>query len=224
MTFKYKYRKQILIGILLVLIIGAGITSVVFNYLNKPKEPKKALVLKKKTEAKKEEDITYLKVDIKGEINAPGIYSMLLGDRVIDVIEKAGGLTENADTTVINLSKKVIDEMVIVIYSKEEILNYQATKEKERETLEICTNNEKEIVNNACITTEKEVEKTNQKVNINTASKEELMTITGIGESKAESIIKYRHEHEKFESIEELQNIKGIGEGVFAKIKESITI
>lgn len=152
---------------------------------------------------------------------------MAEGDRVIDVIEKAGGLTQIADTTVINLSKKVSDEMVIIIYSVAEVTNYQKTKEKEEQTLKICTDNEKEIKNDACINSKEESKKDSSspgKININSATKEELMTISGIGEAKAESIIKYRNEHGNFQKIEEIKEVNGIGDGVFAKIKENITI
>ena len=81
-----------------------------------------------KEEIKEEEEITYVYVDIKGEIKKPGTYKMNKEDRVIDVIEKAGGLTSNASTIANNLSKKVTDEMVIIIYSKNEIKDFSKTK------------------------------------------------------------------------------------------------
>ena len=86
-----------------------------------------------------------------------------------------------------------------------------------------CKNNEiYSIENNACIET-KETPLTSGKININTATKEELMTLPGIGESKANDIIKYREANGQFKSIEELTNINGIGENILAKIKENIT-
>ena len=226
MTFKYKYRKQIITFSIIALILVGLLSNYVVKNLNKPHKKEKAIVLKKKTASKKEEP-KYFKVDIKGQINEPGIYTMAEGDRVIDVIEKAGGLTQIADTTVINLSKKVSDEMVIIIYSVAEVTNYQKTKEKEEQTLKICTDNEKEIKNDACINSKEESKKDSSspgKININSATKEELMTIPGIGEAKAESIIKYRNEHGNFQKIEEIKEVNGIGDGVFAKIKENITI
>ena len=75
------------------------------------------------------ENIENYKVDIKGEILTPGIYTLKSNSRVIDVIEMSGGLTENADTSVINLSKKITDEMVIIIYSKSEVKDFEKTKE-----------------------------------------------------------------------------------------------
>lgn len=162
-----------------------------------------------------------ISVDIKGEIYSPGIYSLKEDSRIIDVIDKAGGLTENADTTVINLSKKVVDEMVIIIYSKEEVKNFSETKEKEKLLQEKCTSpDENSLKNDACISN---VSSQTGKININTATKEELMTLTGIGESKAKDIISYREKNGAFKSVEEIKNVSGIGETLYAQIKEAIT-
>lgn len=141
--------------------------------------------------------------------------------RVIDVINEAGGLTENADTSVINLSKKIIDEMVIIIYTKEQVINFTKVKETEKIIQDKCNQvDENSLKNDACITTDK----INNKVSLNTATKEELMTLQGIGESKANDIIKYRETNGPFNSIEDIKNVPGIGENLFAQIKEDITI
>ena len=194
-------------------------------FKSKKKEIKKdsEIVIKKKEKASSSE--TLLKVDIKGQVNNPGIYSLKEGSRVIDVIEASGGLTENANTTVINLSKKIEDEMVIIIYSNEEVNNFAKTKEVEKQIVESCTKkDENSLKNDACINTSNEESNTDNKViNINTATKEELMTLTGIGESKAKDIITYRTE-KPFTSIEDIKNVPGIGESLFAKIKENITV
>ncbi len=161
-------------------------------------------------------------MDIKGEVNNPGIYSLNEGSRVIDVIEKSGGLTDKADTSVINLSKKIIDEMVIIIYSKNEVKDFKKTKELEKQVLDKCVQkDETSLKNDACI--ENSIKDQTTKININTATLEELMTLTGIGESKAKSIIKYR-EQTPFKSIEDLLNVTGIGDNLFAQIKENITV
>ena len=160
------------------------------------------------------------KCDIKGEVITPGIYTLKVNSRVIDVINMAGGLTENADTSVLNLSKKIEDELVIIVYSKQEVIDFKKTKEIEKQVEEKCKNSNETLINGACIEIE---EKTSTKVNINTASKEELMTLSGIGESKAEDIIKYR-EKEQFVSIEDIKKVSGIGDSLFAKIKENITV
>lgn len=161
-------------------------------------------------------------MDIKGEIINPGIYSLEANSRVIDVINLAGGLTQNANTTVINLSKKITDEMVIIIYSNEQVANFSKTKEMEENIQEKCQGDT--IKNDACIETSDEQEQTSQMISLNTASKEELMQLPGIGEAKALDIIKYREENGLFKNIEDIKNVSGIGDSLFAKIKDFITI
>lgn len=223
-TFKYRYRKQIIIGIFILILLVGGTTLTIFMLQNNKKDKSDIVVststntLKKKT---KKENIENYKVDIKGEILTPGIYTLKSNSRVIDVIEMSGGLTENADTSVINLSKKITDEMVIIIYSKSEVKDFEKTKEKEKIVQEKCIKkDENSLKNDACIT---DSVKISGKVSINSATKEELMTLTGIGEAKAEDIIKYREENGPFKTIEDIKNVSGIGDSLFAKIKENIT-
>ena len=178
--------------------------------------------VKEKTKIDKTEEINY-KVDLKGEVNNPGIYTLKKGSRVIDVIEAGGGLTENANTEVINLSKKISDEMVIIIYSNYEVREFAKTKEVEEKVQNKCVQKDDvSLKNDACITSNN-TNKVQGKININIASKDELMTLTGIGESKANDIIKYREEH-KFNTIEDIKEVSGIGDSLFAKIKENITV
>ena len=145
---------------------------------------------------------------------------------MIDVINLAGGLKENADTSIINLSKKVEDEMFIFIYTFEELQKYKEEKilisdiKKEIENDSIIDEN-----NNALqqeIITNENVE--NKLININTATKEEFLTINGIGDAKAESIIKYREENGNFKTIDDIKNVSGIGDSLFESIKEYITV
>lgn len=220
-TFRYRHRKEILIGIILFILLSIIIGSIVYiNINNKVEEP---IVIEKKKETKKQTNKEVYKVDIKGQVINPGIYSLNSNSRVIDVIEKAGGLTENADTSVINLSKKINDEMVIIIYSYDEVKEFGKTKEKEKQVLTECKSNEiYSLENNACIEI-KETTTISGKININTATKEELMTLTGIGESKANDIIKYRETNGPFKTIEDLTKVNGIGESTLANIKENIT-
>lgn len=232
MTFKYRYRKQIIIISIIVIIIGSITGLSVWKYLQKDKKDvikdnKEIVTTKKKSLEKKTVDnIEKYKVDIKGEINNPGIYSLEKDKRVIDVIVLAGGLTGNADTSVLNLSKKVTDEMVIIIYSKEQVSDFKKTKEIEKQVEEKCIQpDENSLKNDACITSNSNSQtQINGKINLNTASVEELMTLQGIGESKAKDIIKYRETNGGFKSIEELTNISGIGESTLAQIKENITV
>ena len=152
-------------------------------------------------------------VDIKGMVASPGVYEVESTSRVNDVINLAGGLIEGSDTSYINLAKIVTDEMTIIVNSKQEIL------EKYKE--EICICNCPEITNDACIDSSTD---NNELVNINTASKEQLMTIPGIGQSKAEAIIKYREENGNFNTIEDIKNVSGIGDSLFEEVKTHITV
>lgn len=169
----------------------------------------------------KEVEITKVIVEIKGEVLTPGVYEVNSNKRVNDVIKLAGGLTENASTKVNNLSKKVEDEMLIIIYSQKEIDNYVKTKETEQILSQKC-NEDSLTITNSCITSMGITINNNKKISLNNATKEELMTLPGIGESKANAIINYRKE-KKFIVIEELKEVSGIGEAIYAQIKDLIT-
>ena len=222
MTFKYRYRKQIIIGIFIFIILSSIITFTIINLSNKKDNSTETILVKKKTKKKEKIEVNEeYQVDIKGQINSPGIYKVNSNLRVMDVIMKAGGLTENADTSVINLSKKVQDEMVIIVYSREEVANFKEVKEIEKQVNDKCNQkDENSLVNNACIESSSN---TSSKISINTATLEELMTLPGIGESKAKDIINYRESNGPFNTIEDITKVTGIGDSIFAKIKENIT-
>lgn len=177
-----------------------------------------------KVEEKEDKQIKF-NVDVKGAVKKPGVYKIDNNLTVNDVINIAGGLTENADTSVINLAKKITDEMVIIIYTKEEVKksNIVDTVIKVVEKECICPN----IQNDGCLNTEIKEEITNKEnnklVNINTATIEELQTISGIGESKAKSIIEYRTNNGNFKNIEDIKNVEGIGDKLYETIKIYIT-
>lgn len=166
-----------------------------------------------------------IKVEIKGAVNNPGVYELETGKRVEDVIKLSGGLKKDADVSNTNLSKNLVDEMVIIIYTKDEINSMTAgnTTIKYIDKECICP----VIENNSCIsdvvTNFEVIEEVSDKISLNKATLEELMTLKGIGESKAKSIIEYR-EKTPFKSIEELLNVKGIGKAMFEKIKANISI
>lgn len=230
MSFHYRYRKQIVIGLLIVIIIGSIGGFVIYKYQTLPKEKTidtvKVQKIKKKKDEETIEKVEEYMVDIKGEVNNPGIYKLKKGSRIIDVVGEAGGLTESADTSVINLSKKITDEMVIIIYSRQEVENWVATKQQEEYLQKKCLLEEEgQVENNACIEekTDPEEKQPSAMVNINTATKEELMTLSGIGETKAEAIISYRKKT-PFKKIEDLKNVSGIGDSTFEEIKSNITV
>lgn len=164
-------------------------------------------------------------IDIKGAVNNPGVYLIESNSTVSDAINLAGGLREDADTSIINLAKRISDEMVIIVYTKEEVKNSNIVdtviKVVEQEC--ICPN----IENDSCINTDIKDNITNNEeeklININTATKEELQTINGIGESKANNIIKYRETIGNFKNIEDIKNVEGIGETLYETIKIYIT-
>lgn len=229
MTFKYRYRKQIICVVLIVVIISS---LSCFYYFNKKesKNNEKVLVSSKKVESKekevklekKKEEIKEIMVDVKGEVNNSGIYTLKEGSRVIDAINMAGGITSNADTSVLNLSKKLTDEMVIIVYSYYEVRNFERTKEIEKIVTDNCINSSS-VKNDACIDSSTEKESTTSIISINTATVEELTNLPGVGEAKAKSIVDYREQNGLFEKVEDIKNVSGIGEALFEKIKDYIT-
>ena len=147
-----------------------------------------------------EEEEAELIVDIKGAIKRPGVYELQIGERVHHLIDKAGGLTKDADELAINLAAPLQDGMVLYIPKKGEVINNPFMTPNAHED-----------------------SKSKDKININLASSEELQTLVGIGASKAEAIIQYREESGYFNSPEDLLNVSGIGEKSLEKIKEEIT-
>lgn len=211
--------KKIILILLGISIVLSGAIFVLYKNNQSKKEEvidifKDEEVITDKIEEQKEATNKVI-VDIKGMVANPGVYEVDGTSRVNDVINIAGGLLEDADTSLINLAKIVTDEMTIIIYSSEEVL------EKYKE--EVCVCDCPEITNDACIDN---TIKNNDKVlvNINTATKEELTIVPGIGETKAEAIIKYREANGKFKTIEDIKSVSGIGESLFEKIKDYITV
>ena len=212
-----KYKKKIF-GVLFVVFAILSITwSVMDTEESTQKIVKEPVKTKEKKEDKEEVQDEKVIVDVKGAVNAPGVYELTVKNNVIDAVNAAGGLRGDSDTSNINLSKKLRDEMVIIVYTVSEIQNM-----KERENI-VCPK-----VNDACVTKEDEEALLESEesglININTATKEELMTLTGVGEAKALAITEYRDKNGNFETIEDIKKVPGIGESLFEKIKDSITI
>lgn len=229
--------KRKIIVIFIALVVGSiGL----FNYhvFASSKEETEEPIVKKKDEEKttsKEIKPNKIKIDIKGAVNNPGVYELQEGTIINEALDKAGGITDKGTVKNINLSKKITDEMAIIIYTKEELkdLNQPLISEE-------CPSNSYDI--NDCYNKKQSIAKpTNDSVNrstnnnssssaisgkisLNTANKEQLMTLSGIGEAKADKIIEYRETNGLFKDIEELKNISGIGEAIFAKIKDNLTL
>lgn len=147
-----------------------------------------------------EEETCY--VYICGAVMKPGVYVLPEGSRIYEVIREAGGLTAEADDTFINQAERVTDGMMIRIYTKDE------TAELETEVGDVSADDSQK----------------DSRLNINTASISELMTLPGIGSAKAEAIVSYREAYGDFSSIEDLMNIPGIKEGIFRQLKEHIKV
>ena len=196
----YKTIGTIIIGIIIFLFFIISYFSGGSSELNKNNES----IFVEENESmevitkKEEKESIKIVVDIKGEIKNPNIYWLEEGCIIEDLINIAGGITEEGDLSKINRAQKLNDHEVVIIPNIND-------KESEIENI-IPSSNDK------------------NKVNINTASINELDTLSGIGPSKAESIIKYREENGTFKSIEEIKNVTGIGEALFEKFKENITI
>ncbi len=168
------------------------------------------------SEAEETQEIEKIKVDIKGYVKKPGVYELDSGTIINDLIKLAGGLKTNGTTDNINLSKKLNNEDMIVVLSKSEL--------KKQSTVTSSTNTKTSSSTNSNLSdSSTTLETTNKKISLNTATKEELMTLSGIGEAKADSIIEYRLKT-PFQDITEIMNISGIGESVYEKIKDNITV
>ena len=144
----------------------------------------------------------YVYVHVCGAVNSPGVYKLKTPVRVYEAIDSAGGITDEGCEEVINQAREIVDGEQIYIPTFEEKENGNYINEQSSDVTQ---------VNDGII-------------NINTASEEQLMTLPGIGQAKAASIINYRNDNGKFSSIEELKNIEGIKDGVFNKIKDKIII
>ena len=147
-------------------------------------------------------------VDIKGEVLRPGVYEFSCESRMQEVIKKAGGFTEEADETKINLAQKITDQMQVIVpnlHSKQEGGVTEGNSEKGNSSNSTPSNSKQGTVN------------------INTATLEELQTIKGIGKKKAEAILQYRKEHGAFRTKEDLLQVKGIGKKALEAIESQVT-
>ncbi|MFR4764527.1 MAG: helix-hairpin-helix domain-containing protein [Paraclostridium sordellii] len=150
---------------------------------------------------------------ISGEVKSPGVVELYSEDRLMDGVKKCKGVTDEADMNRINLAMKISDEGHYIIPKiGEEIEN---VKDKGKETV-----NQTQNLND----NKSEQNKENNKININNASLIELDSLPGVGEVTAQKIIDYREENTKFKSIEEIKNVKGIGENKFNNFKDYISI
>ena len=159
--------------------------------------------LKKEEKEEKEEPVEQdlITVDVKGAVKSPGIYDLPVGSRVNDAVQKAGGLTEQADSKALNLAQKVSDEALVYVPTKGEEAASQQTGSGTASSM----NKEK-------------------KINLNKASLEELKQVKGLGGKRAQDIIDHRESNGKFKSVDELKKVSGIGAKTIEKLKDYVTV
>ena len=225
MKFINKHKGKLFILIFVIFTLYTIFDTYSFSNQTEAKEKTKTVTKKEKTENTEEkEKIENVLVDVKGEVKTPGVYELTSESTVMDAINKAGGLTNKSDTSNINLSKKLEDEMVIIVYSQSEI---KEMKEKDQIVCPPC--------NNACVTEEDEKAKLDEEskdssaqvtanVMIKPGDETAFKTQYGIVEAKSKAIIEYRNKNGNFKTIEDIKNVSGIGDSVYEKIKDNITV
>ena len=234
--FFYENKKKIIVVLILLLLLISGLSiSLNSKSFNNHKEKVVFENVVEEKQKTKSDETEYYYIDIKGYVNNPGVYSIAKGKRVVDALNIAGGLREEADTSLLNLSMVLKDEMVIIVYSKSELVELETIISKKNSENLICN---QKVVNDACIVNNKSIEIipnnnafnksddsiASEKININTANIDLLMTLSGIGESKASAIIEYRKQNGDFNSIFDIKKVTGIGESIFESIKDYITV
>ncbi len=156
-------------------------------------------VKKEEKEESPEQDL--ITVDVKGAVKSPGIYDLPVGSRVHDAVQKAGGLTDEADSKSLNLAQKVSDEALVYVPTKGEEAASQ------------------QVASGTTPSTSKD-----KKVNLNKASLEELKQVKGLGGKRAQDIIDHREANGKFKSVDELKKVSGIGAKTIEKLKDYVTV
>lgn len=228
----FKQRKiVIIIGILVIILIGWKIyDSKNFEEVysdeiltSNSKDSMKENSQSNEKGKNEDEEEAMMAVHVTGEVKNPGVVKVKEGSRIQDIIEKAGGLTENADITEVNLAFVVEDGMKVRIPSNDDEINKENSEKREIEE----TNRNEYITQDSgkgVIVSDEGIDTSSSIVNINTASQTELEELPGIGPSISSRIVEYRNEKGKFKSIEDIKNVTGIGDSKFEKIKDLIKV
>ncbi|HEL2593574.1 TPA: helix-hairpin-helix domain-containing protein [Streptococcus suis] len=156
------------------------------------------------TSTEESEELSQLVVDVKGAVVKPGLYTLEAGARVNDAVEAAGGLTSQADPKSINLAQKLSDEAVVYVASKDENISV--------------------VASTTASSAMSQEEKNTSLVNLNTATEADLQTISGIGAKRAADIIAYREANGGFKSVDDLNNVSGIGDKTMESIRPYVTV
>lgn len=205
--FLKKRKIVIIIVVLVIILIGWKIND--SNNIEEVNTEETLVSDKKDIIKNDEEEEDIMAVHVTGEVKKPGVVKVKEGSRIEDIIEAAGGLTENADTTNINLAYMVEDGMKIRIPN---------TNEEDIEENYISVDSGKGVIMS------EESNSSSSVVNINTANETELEQLPGIGPSISSKIIDYRNQNGKFKNIEDIKNVTGIGDTKFEKIKDFIKV
>lgn len=201
-----KMNRKILFAAGTILLLGIIYTGIFTEKQTEVMVESKTTENQEVKEQKAEKTKENVVVHICGEVKNPGVYRFSETPRVIDVITKAGGFTKKADKDSINQAQPVEDGKQLVISSKSSTKKKESSKDKS----EILKTDE---------TTSKD-----NRIDLNTATREQLLTLPGIGEAKASQIISYREENGSFSQIEDIKKISGIKDGVFNRIRDMITV
>lgn len=194
------YKKSLLV--LFCIALFASVST--FYYLYTQEDTTPIITDNMQTQTQDNQEDTTITVYVSGEVNSPGLVELPSDSRIADAIKACGDFTPLADKAKINLAQKLTDGMQIQVSSKAPVIN---SNEQVNDTNSNIPSN-----NNS----------SSNLININTATKEDLDTLPGIGPATAQKIIDYRQEHGNFSSIEDIKNVKGIGEAKFSKIQDKI--
>lgn len=219
LKFIKKQRKKLMLGIIIIGIIIMGILSLwpydrIQPRLETTKTSddfslSKTKNLSNNESSKRTSKSETIFVDVKGAVRHPGVYQISKKQRIETLIAIAGGSLIEADLNQINLAKSLIDQEIVYVPRKGEKIPAQFVSSN--------------TVNDVSTSTEAS-EDTKKQINLNTASKEDLQTLTGVGISKATAIIQYRETHGGFKTTDDLKQVDGIGEKTFVKLKPFITV
>lgn len=178
-------------------------------------QPEDGIVTNESTNTVEEVEEEMIIVHVSGEVKEPGIVKLKEGERIADAIEKAGGATDDADLSKLNLAYVLEDGVKVRIPKK---------NEEENAGEYVSEESGEEVIQEGSVEAEENTQTTSKVVNINKANQEELMTLPGIGESTAQKIIDYRKENGNFQTIEDIKNVSGIGDSKFNQIKSLIKV
>ena len=193
------YKKSLLV--LFCIALFASVST--FYYLYTQEDTTLTITDNMQTQTQDKQEDTTITVYVSGEVNSPGLVELPSDSRIADAIKACGDFTPLADKAKINLAQKLTDGMQIQVSSKTPVIN---SNEQVNDTNSNSPNNNS----------------SSNLININTATKEDLDTLPGIGPATAQKIIDYRQEHGNFSSIEDIKNVKGIGEAKFSKMQDKI--